>query len=286
MDRFSIIAAPFIAMGWPVFPVRRGTNKGFFRKELMPDLPRGGFYWGTTDPEMILRYERELPGGPYHNIALRTGAESGVVVIDLDFGKGPEAQHALKDLRRQGKTFPLTPVAVDTPSGGQHWYYRYRGPLSSSAGKLGSHIDIRADGGLVLLPPSVRNDRGGRAYTWQEEPFGKALPLLPRWVQEMLQPPPVQRTYHSYSIPPAASIEKVAWRLKVIAEAPEGQRNDTLYRMYAQALDYGHPPAQIAGLFFKAALDAGLDHNEITKTMRSAEDREREDPRLRRRLRE
>ena len=83
--------------------VRLGTKQGFFRKQLMPDLPRGGFYWGTTDPDLILRFEQDLPGGPYHNIALRTGAESGVVIIDLDFGKGPEAQQALDDLERQGK---------------------------------------------------------------------------------------------------------------------------------------------------------------------------------------
>ena len=77
----------------------------------------------------------------------------------------------------------------------------------------------------------------GRAYTWRGEPFGQALPLLPRWVQEQLQPPPVQRTYRRQAIPSAGSIEKVAWRLKVVAAATEGQRNDTLFRMYVQALD-------------------------------------------------
>lgn len=285
MGHFSIDAAPYIAIGWHVFPVRRGTKQGFFAKELMPDLPQGGFYWGTTDPQRILRYERELPGGPVHNIALRTGAESGVVVIDLDYGKGPEAHLALEDLAQQGKTFPPTPGIVDTPSGGEHWYYRYRGPLTSSTGRVGKHIDIRADSGLVLLPPSVRDDRGGSAYTWRGKPFGHLLPLVPRWLQEQFQPPPVERTYRHHTIPSAASIDKVAWRLEALARTPKGQRNDALFRLYVQALDWGHPPAEIGPLFSRAALDAGLEPKEIIKTMRSAEHREREDPRLRPRRR-
>lgn len=276
MKKFTEIAAPYIAMGWKVFPIRYGTKDRYFAKTDMPDLPQAGFYWGTDDPKMIERYEHELPGGPRHNIAVRTGAASGIVVIDLDFGKGPEAERALTELAAQGKRFPATPGEALTPSGGAHWYYQYRGPLSCSQSKLGTHIDIKADGGLTILPPSIRRDKGGAAYEWVNAPFGQTLPMLPKWVMDELAPKPAPprimrpryASAHDNSDP-----SRFEWRLREIANAPDGDRNGTLYRMYRGCLRYGHTPAQVADQFIRAALDAGLPMSRIEPTMKSVENR-------------
>ncbi len=289
-------AAPYIGMGWKVFPVVPRSRK-FFTKEdrhgniRYPELgPKGGFHWARSDPAWIECWQCDL--GPDCNLAVATGAASGIVGIDLDLGKGPQAQDALARLAAQGKHFPPTTAVVATPSGGAHWYYRYRGPLKNSAGKLGalpgqpSNIDIRADGGLLYLPPTIRED--GKQYVWiNVPPFdGQTLPLVPRWLMEDMQPPTPPRTYRRASSTQTFGndLDRIQWRLEAISNAPEGQRNEVLYRLYAQCLDYGHTPHQVATHFADAAAQAGLRSDEIVKTMAQAEKPDnRRDPRNRRR---
>lgn len=92
-----------------------------------------------------------------HNIAIATGAGSGIVVLDVD---GPEG---LKSLA----TFGITPddtLAVKT-SRGFHLYFQHPGfNVSNSASKIGRGLDIRGDGGYVMAPPSVHPS--GHIYTW------------------------------------------------------------------------------------------------------------------------
>jgi hypothetical protein len=62
-------AAPYITIGWHVFPLRPGT-RSVFAKEDEPTSPLGGFYWGTIDASKIEEWSRRWPNA---NIALRTG---------------------------------------------------------------------------------------------------------------------------------------------------------------------------------------------------------------------
>ncbi|MBW7866586.1 MAG: bifunctional DNA primase/polymerase, partial [Candidatus Hydrogenedentes bacterium] len=103
--------------------------------------------WPTQEVSGIELTAHAMAGG---NVAVRTGAASGVVVVDLD---GDVEQHAAL-LER----LPIGP-SVKTPSGGCHLYFRDPGGLKNSAGKYAEHVDIRADGGCAVLPGS-RTDKG------------------------------------------------------------------------------------------------------------------------------
>ncbi len=96
---------------------------------------------------------------------LCTGERSGVIVIDLDRrpDKGIDGLAALQALGEVPNT-----LTVLTPSGGFHLYYRWPGfRVPNSASRLGPGIDIRGDGGMVVIPDSMH--RNGGTYKFLDE---------------------------------------------------------------------------------------------------------------------
>lgn len=115
---------------------------------------------------------------PHLNIGVRTGAESGIVVVDVDGDEGWDSLHALEDEHGE---LPST-ASVTTPRGGQHLYFVHPGSsVKNSVGLLGPSLDVRGDGGYVLAPPSV--GPGGRAYVVDEQ----IAPVpMPDWLLEQI----------------------------------------------------------------------------------------------------
>lgn len=132
-------ALDYAAKGYPVFPV--GQDK----------RPRVKWKEGaTTDAETIRDWWRRWP---LAMIGMPTGERSGVVVLDIDRKNGVDG---LANLRAVGiDPYCLSPIIAATPSGGLHVFMRYSGPLKNSAGLLAEGVDIRGDGGYVVLPPSL-----------------------------------------------------------------------------------------------------------------------------------
>jgi hypothetical protein len=153
------------------------------------------------------------------NVGLRTGKPSGIVVVDVDAG---------------GDTAPLSlpgTVTVDTGRDGIHLYYRCSKPLGNSAGKLGPHIDVKADGGQVVYPGSIHPDTG-RRYEWHDgyAPWQVEIAELPEHIYQLLteQPKPEastvrqQRRLSKYV---QAALDR---ELDTVRSAAAGERNNTL----------------------------------------------------------
>ena len=52
-----------------------------------------------------------------------------------------------------------------TGGGGRHLFFKHDGtPVKNSTGKLGKGLDVRGDGGYVIVPPSVHET--GSPYVW------------------------------------------------------------------------------------------------------------------------
>lgn len=110
-------------------------------------------------------------------VAVRTGACSGLVVVDVDTYKPGAA-------RLEQLELPPTRT-VTTPSGGTHlWFAHPGGEIRSVNGRLADGVDVKADGGYVVAPPTVI---GGRAYTFADPDV--PLEPLPTWVADRLRPP-------------------------------------------------------------------------------------------------
>lgn len=120
------------------------------------------------------------------NVAIVTGALSGVVVVDAD---SPAAlQWCISRL-------PYTPWQTKTARG-FHLFYahpgvsvRNRAKLETGAGKL--DIDLRADGGYVIAPGSLH--ASGASYDWAGDwsvPRDKLPRFWPGWVSRPYCPRP------------------------------------------------------------------------------------------------
>ena len=128
----------------------------------------------------------------------------------------------------------MTPTATAaTGGGGWHLYYRHpSGPLLPA---LPGHpgVDVKADGGYVVAPPSVHPGTG-RRYRWAgERPVAEMPPALraaltpppPTAPPAVLTGPPPVRAAGGISSP-AALLEA---NLAAVRSAPEGKRRHTLY---------------------------------------------------------
>jgi hypothetical protein len=154
-------ALRYVEFGFAVFPCLPGEKR---------PATRNGLLNATHDRRLVLSHWTSHPD---HNVAIRTGEESGLIVLDQD-ANGFES---LADLEREHEPLPRTQSVV-TPSGGEHYYFRHPGKrIINTTGWPGPGLDIRGDGGYVLAPPSMV---AGRLY----EPDETDAPIAdtPEWL--------------------------------------------------------------------------------------------------------
>ncbi len=101
---------------------------------------------------------------PQANIGYPTGIKNNIIVIDIDPRSGGDESYQILQKKH---IIPETHVAL-TGGGGRHLYFRHPGGyIRSRAHALGRGIDIKGDGGYVLLPPSTH--RSGECYEWAND---------------------------------------------------------------------------------------------------------------------
>ena len=89
---------------------------------------------------------------------------SDVFVIDVDVSGEKVGLQSLKALEEEVGSLPKDAL-VKTGSGGFHFYMRMPDQgVKNSAGKIAPHIDVRANGGYVIAPPSTH--KSGNQYEW------------------------------------------------------------------------------------------------------------------------
>lgn len=177
------------ARGWPVFPVhwiRDGATAGVCScldpKCSSPGkhpITPNGVLDATTDPAAIQTWWKQYPQANY---GIRTGAESGLVVLDVDPRNGGDVE--LDDLVSTHGQLPDT-VLVLTGGGGQHFYLQHPGTRVKGV-PLASGLDLKADGGYVVGPGS--RHASGRTYEWELSSHPDDVPVatLPDWLLHLI----------------------------------------------------------------------------------------------------
>jgi len=202
-------ALDYARMGWQVFPCHPTGHEPLDGSKDAQD--RGGFHLATTDHEQIHAWWRRWPEAA---IGLRTGETSGLFVVDVDPRNGGDI--SLEDLEADHGPLPET-VESQTGGGGRHLLFAWPGrPVPCSTGKVAPGIDIKADGGYIILPPSTH--ASGRDYCWLigQEPGDCDLAHAPDWLLEMVVAPAERGSLSTDASPaPGEAI-------------PEGYRNTTL----------------------------------------------------------
>jgi putative DNA primase/helicase len=180
-------ALAYARKGWPVFPVWWPSYAGVCACREGADCTdpakhpavSGGSTAASTDCKQIEAWWRKYP---LANIAIATGAPSGLTVLDVDERHG--GNESLQELiKRHGKPEP-TPVAL-TGGGGRHvlWAWRENHRCRQEVRK---GLDVRAGGGYILAAPSLH--ASGVRYAWHEagHPARIAVKPAPAWVEPLL----------------------------------------------------------------------------------------------------
>jgi hypothetical protein len=211
-------------------------------------------------PGLIARWWRQWPRA---NVAIATGAASGLVVLDVDPGKDGDA--SLRALEAERGELPET-VQVLTGGGGQHFFFAHPGgQVRNSASTLGAGLDVRADGGYVVAAPSLH--ASGKRYTWEVSgrPDEVAPAPLPGWLLEALRAP---------AAPTLQAPRPGQHWLKVLRDgAGEGRRNATCASLagYLFRIRSLHPEvaAEVVRLWASTRCQPPLPEDEVQKTLHS-----------------
>ena len=153
-------ALRYAKMGFAVLPLKPRSK--------IP-ITKNGFKDATTDLQTISSWWDRTPDS---NIAIATGSRSGgLVVIDLDRDKekGIDGYETLRSWQKEYGTFPETWISI-TGRGGYHLFYK-DSVTNKSRIHLYEGIDIRAEDGYVVVPPSIHEN--GNCYEWEYGPGDK-----------------------------------------------------------------------------------------------------------------
>jgi hypothetical protein len=120
-------------------------------------VPRG-LHQASTDELVVGAWWDQEPRA---NIAIRTG--NGYAVLDIDPRHGGD-----ETLRQWEQTHGVLPEGMTAFTGGGGWHRWFVIPpgvtIPSRANVLGPGVDVRAEGGYVMAPPS--NHLSGCDYAW------------------------------------------------------------------------------------------------------------------------
>lgn len=202
--------------GVPVFPVRGTRGNACDCGDVQCASPgkhpltKNGLKDATMDEKQIREWWTKWPNA---NIGMPTGTASMLWVADLDL---PDGERSFAKLIEEYGALPETAIQK-TGSGGRQYFFAWTDGIRNSAKRLGPDIDVRGEGGYVVLPPSRHVT--GRNYEWIKDHDLGALGFTdaPEWltalVLDISKTAPATNGTH-----PEAHI-------------PSGQRNDTLYRL-------------------------------------------------------
>jgi hypothetical protein len=98
---------------------------------------------------------------------------------------GDDGEANLRALEAQHGALPATWESLTAR--GRHIWWRCDAPVPCSAGKLGTGIDVRGDGGYVVVPPSIHPS--GRAYAWSVDRTDE-LAVAPEWLLHLARKKP------------------------------------------------------------------------------------------------
>lgn len=154
-------------------------------KSKVPMAKSGGFKDAVqTSEEAATLFKRTKA-----NVGFATG--NGILVVDIDGSEGEEGLEAVETAG--GEVLPET-FTVITPTGGIHLYYTYDAEaheITSRQNNPCPKVDIRADGGYVVAPPSyaeyVKDDVAISGDYHIDVEAGPYIRPCPDWFIELIK---------------------------------------------------------------------------------------------------
>ena len=251
-------AVTYARSGWHVFPLRPRDKRPLANVDygLGPD-DVGGFTLATNSVAQVTAWWTRWPEA---NIGCHPGP-SGFIILDLD---GPEGEAGAQALGLLAE--PTLEVVTGRDDGGRHRWYRHPGGHIGNAA-LAPKLDVRADAGYVVLPPSVHPS--GRKYRW----LGKLdeIAALPTAIVDRMRQTGIGS--QPAGVPARA--------IPALESIPSGGRNNALASYAGRLLAKGHhvPEATDLCLALNAAkCQPPLPADEVAAIVASVAKREARKP--------
>ena len=237
MEEFSTldIALKYAELGFPVLPLVKNT-----KIPVKSDNFSNGFKSATTDQSIIADYWLSSEQAISSNIGIRTGKDSGLVVLDIDIHE-EDGYKTLETLENHFEKLPDT-LRVKTASGGLHIYFRYPEGLTieRQINKFNG-IDIIAENSYIVAAPSKIDKKSYKRVSGNITELAE----LPQFLLDTLATSTDNQSQQNFKMPENASVNtrKVKYTAtflqNMVSGAKEGNRNDFLMRFVSKCLALG-----------------------------------------------
>lgn len=232
-------ALEYLEWGLSIIPIKPGDKK--------PLINWGEFTKRQPTEDEVESWFTQWPNA---NIGLVTGQVSGVAAIDIDSDEGK----AWAKEHLSGENFP---VLWQKTAKGSHLLYRANGTIIPNAVRIVDGVDVRGEGGYILIAPSKHPS--GAIYELKandgyfDDLTDFPIHKLPKRDRQDLQP---------------VSLEPVQ----------NGERNNTLARLAGRYFLRGMNYTEVLTLCkgWNADLEQPLDKGEVEKTVASIQKKHQE----------
>lgn len=198
----------YIDSGWSILPVKPDEKRPYMTNWLQYTRTRPG-------KQLVDSWFNNLTGA---GVGLVTGKISGIVVLDVEHWCPTPVEELLKK-------YPTNMVAR-SGGGGVHLFYSYPQNVGKISNRVGifEGADLRADGGFLVLPPTMHPS--GNRYEWIKRGIPGAFPMA------------------FLDLESRSPTSSEGWITEALRGVSEGGRNDTC--------------ARLAGYFFKKGLNSDI----------------------------
>lgn len=217
-------ALDYAQRGVPVFPTR--PDKTPYTKH--------GFKDAARDEATIRAWWRRWPDA---GVGVPTGAASGMFALDVDKRHGGDK--ALATLEAENSALP--PTLTHETGDGCHKIFKYQGDvrLTNSTGGLPDGLDVRAEGGYIVMPPTLHPS--GKSYKKLND-LPPAVP--PEWLLSLLL---MDTNRAETNLRPQTTGEAGTSHL-----IPYRQRNKTLFKIACAVRGQGGELSDVERAVFEA----------------------------------
>lgn len=241
-------ALNYAANGWKIFPCHwpifkddkifcscgkpPGKGKGFCSSPGKHPKTSHGFYDASRDEKVIRAWWQQSPRA---NIGAATGVDNNLLVLDVDPPHGGDK--TLAELLAKNGDFPDTLKAV-TGSGGEHIVFQHVEGLSNCVGAIGSGLDIRTQGGYIVVAPSLHPS--GKRYEWVST--DTALAPAPDWLIKEIQ----KRSGVAPGTPDAPTDGQFDYWMRIAQGVREGERHVMILKLAGLLIGARRLPATLS----------------------------------------
>lgn len=216
---------------WSVFPINSQTKR--------PLIEWKTYQNNLATTKQIKEWWKTYP---YAGIGLATGKVSNIIVLDIDGEEG----------RKYAKDKGISPTPCVKTKRGEHYYFKHPGfTIQNFAKKKG--LDLRGDGGFVILPPSKHPS--GIKYEWILSPEEEELADPHGWLLSLITKKKEQKKL------PESELSQLLDGVKI------GKRHDAATRIAGHYIGKGLPTNEVIKLLhlWNEKNKPPLLNNELTR---------------------